>query len=122
MHRIRDKNKELQCSAEGNISHIYADRMGSRPLGWSRKEADQMSRLRIYEKKGGDMLELGRSQREALPMVAGCEKLKYSRTKMLSVERKNRNTLGALADMSVYRIPYPQIKKLANLKNHIWGL
>ena len=27
-----------------------------------------------------------------------------------------------LADMPVYSIPYPQIKKIAALKNHIWGL
>lgn len=23
------------CSAEGHISHIYSDRMSSRPMGWS---------------------------------------------------------------------------------------
>lgn len=33
---VRDKNKEVRCSAEGHISHVFADRMSSRPLGWSR--------------------------------------------------------------------------------------
>ena len=46
----------------------------------------------------------------------------YSATQMLSAERHNRNRLGKLADMPVYSIPYPQIKKIAALKNHIWGL
>ena len=40
----------------------------------------------------------------------------------LSMENRNKERLGALADMPVYSIPYPQIKKIAALKNHIWGL
>lgn len=37
MQWVRDKNKEVRCSAEGHVSHVYADRMSSRPLGWSRR-------------------------------------------------------------------------------------
>lgn len=40
--------KELHgCSAEGHISHIYSDRMSSRPMGWSTHNVDNMSKLRI---------------------------------------------------------------------------
>ncbi len=122
MQWIRDKNQEIKCSAEGHISHIFADRMSSRPLGWSRKGADKMSRLRIYEKNGGDMLDLVRYQKKALPMASGCEEVIYSSSRMFAAERKNRDALGVLADIPVYSIPYPQIKKIAALKNHIWGL
>ena len=122
MQCVRDKNEEVQCSAEGHISHVFADRMSSRPLGWSRIGADKMSRLRIYEKNGGNMLELVRFQKEELPLAAGCEEVIYSSNQMFLAERKNRETLGALADVPVYSIPYPQIKKMAALKNHIWGL
>ncbi|MDD6202199.1 MAG: ISLre2 family transposase [Lachnospiraceae bacterium] len=122
MQCVRDKNKEVQCSAEGHISHVFADRMSSRPLGWSRIGVDKMSRLRIYEKNGGNMLELVRFQKEELPLAAGCEEVIYSSNQMFLAERKNRETLGALADVPVYSIPYPQIKKMAALKNHIWGL
>lgn len=122
MQWVRDKNKEVQCSAEGHISHVLADRMSSRPLGWSRIGADKMSRLRIYEKNGGNMLELVRFQKEELPLAAGCEEVIYSSNQMFLAERKNRETLGALADVPIYSIPYPQIKKIAALKNHIWGL
>lgn len=122
MQWVRDKNEEVRCSAEGHISHVFADRMSSRPLGWSRTGADKMSRLRIYEKNGGSMLELVRFQREKLPMAAGCEEVIYSSNQMFSAERKNREALGALADMPVYSIPYPQIKKIAALKDQIWGL
>lgn len=41
---------------------------------------------------------------------------------MLRSERKNRKALGAMADLPLYTITYPQIKKIAALKNHIWGL
>lgn len=43
MQWVRDKNEEVQCSAEGHISHVYADRMSSRPLGWCRLGADKMA-------------------------------------------------------------------------------
>ena len=122
MQWIRDKNKEVECSAEGHISHVFADRMSSRPLGWSRTGADKMSRLRIYERNGGSMLKLVRYQKEALPRASGCEDVIYSSHEMFLMERKNREALGALADLPVYSIPYPQIKKIASLKNHIWGL
>lgn len=122
MQREGDKSKEVSCSAEGHVSHVFADRMSSRPLGWSRQGADRMSRLRIYEKNGGDMLKLVRFQKEALPMAAGCEEVIYSSSRMFLAERKRRKELGALADIPVYSIPYTQIKKIAALKNHIWGL
>ena len=122
MQWVKDKNKEIECSAEGHVSHIFADRMSSRPLGWSKMGADKMSRLRIYEKNGGSMLELVRFQKKEMPLAAGCEEVIYSCEQMLAAERKNRRRLGALADVTIYSIPYPQIKKIANFKDHIYGL
>lgn len=122
MESVKSKDKSLQCSAEGHVSHIYSDRMSSRPLGWSRTGADKMARLRIYRQNKGNMLELVRYQKKELPLAAGAEEVIYSATKMLAMENRNREKLGGLADMPVYSIPYPQIKKIAALKNHIWGL
>ena len=122
MQWVRDKNKEVECSAEGHISHVFADRMSSRPLDWSRTGADRMSRLRIYERNGGSMLELVRYQKEALPKASGCEEVIYSSNQMFLMEKRNREALGELADIPVYSIPYRQIKKIAALKNRIWGL
>lgn len=122
MESVKGKDKSLQCSAEGHVSHIYSDRMSSRPLGWSRTGADKMSRLRIYRQNKRDMLELVRYQKREVPKAAGAEEVIYSATQMLSAEKRNRDRLGELADMPVYSISYPQIKKIAALKNHIWGL
>ena len=122
MESVKAKDKKLQCSAEGHVSHIYADRMSSRPLGWSKTGADKMARLRIYRQNKGSMLELVRYQKQEVPLAAGAEEVIYSATQMLAAERRNRAKLGELADIPVYSIPYPHIKKIAALKNHIWGL
>ena len=122
MNGVRNRKDKLHCSAEGHISHVYSDRMSSRPLGWSRVGADKMARLRVYKMNGGSMLELVRFQKEELPAAAGAEEVIYSADQMLRFEAKNRKKLGSLADIPTYSIPYPQIKKKAALKNQIWGL
>ena len=43
----RNKKELHGCSAEGHISHIYSDRMSSRPMGWSKANVNNMSKLRI---------------------------------------------------------------------------
>jgi len=119
---MKSQDSNVRCSAEGHVSHVYADRMSSRPLGWCRTGADKMSRLRIYRQNQGDMLELVRFQKKELKLVAGAEEIIYSATDMLRMENANRKRLGVMADTPIYSIPYPQIKKIAALKNHIWGL
>ena len=122
MISMKSGDSNVRCSAEGHVSHVYADRMSSRPLGWSRTGADKMSRLRIYRQNKGDMLELVRYQKKELKQVAGAEEVIYSATEMLCMEKANRRKLGMLADLPVYEIPYPQIRKIAAIRNHIWGL
>ncbi len=54
----------------------------------------------------------------------GCrsEDVVYSASQMLSAERRNRKRLRELADISLYSIPYPKVKKIVALKNHITGV
>lgn len=52
------------CHAEGQVSHVLSSRMSSRPMGWSRKGAEQMSKLRAYHKNGGKVIDLLRYQQE----------------------------------------------------------
>ncbi|MBQ7424586.1 MAG: ISLre2 family transposase [Prevotella sp.] len=122
LRSMTGEDKHVGCSAEGHVSHIYADRMSSRPSGWCRRGADRMARLRVYRQNRQSMLELVRYQKKEFKMAAGAEEVVYSATQMISMENRNKERLGVLADMPVYSIPYPQIKKIAALKNHIWGL
>ena len=122
MNGVRNRKDDIHCSAEGHISHIYADRMSSRPLGWSKTGADKMARLRVYKKNGEDMLALVRYQRQELPKASGMEEVICSAEEVLKSERKNRRVQGIYADMPSYTIPYAQIRKIAALKDHIRGL
>lgn len=122
MQSMKTDDKNVCCSAEGHVSHVYADRMSSRPLGWSKKGVDKMSRLRIYRQNQGNMLELVRYQKKELKKAAGAEDIIYSAAEVLHEERAYKKQLGQLADIKTYDIPYPKIKKIAALKGHIWGL
>ena len=119
---MKSNDENVRCSAEGHVSHVYSDRMSSRPLGWCRKGADKMSRLRIYRQNQGDMLELVRYQKKEVKKAAGAEEVIYSATDMIVMENERRRKLGVYADLHLYSIPYPQIKKIAALKDHIRGL
>ena len=53
--------------------------------------------------------------------MAGAEEIIYSAAEMMRMEKANRRKLGVLADLPVYGIPYSQVKKIAALKNYIFG-
>ena len=122
MEQLKNKDATIECSAEGHVSHIFADRMSSRPLGWSRTGADKMARLRVYYYNKGDMLELVRYQKTEMKQAAGAENEILNLGEILKMEREHKRKLGSYADMHIYTIPYPQIKKIANFKAHIYGL
>ena len=79
------------------MSHVYADRMGSRPLGWCRTGADKMSRLRIYRQNEGNMLELVRFQKKELRQVAGAEETIYSATQNGERQQTKAGSIGRSA-------------------------
>jgi hypothetical protein len=52
------------CSAEGHVSHVFSERLSSRPKGWSKIGADQMSQLRVYKRNGGKIYDLVMAQKK----------------------------------------------------------
>ena len=40
------------CSAEGHVSHILSERLSSRPLGWSRRNMENIAQLRVMKANG----------------------------------------------------------------------
>ncbi len=123
MQGLRNKTAQVGCSAEGHVSHIYADRMSSRPLGWSKKGVHQMSKLRIYKANKGNMLELVRMQKQDLPLVAGAEEERiYLSSEMFRAERKRLTEEQRYVERMTHSIPIPEVKKIAYFRNHIWGL
>ena len=118
----REEGDSVQCSAEGHVSHVYSDRMSSRPLGWSRTGADRMARLRVYRYNKGSMLDLIRFQKQELPKAAGSEEVILSAEEMIRSERRAARKKSTVYDTRIYTIPYTQVKKKAWLRDHIWGL
>lgn len=53
-----DEDARMGCSAEGQVSHLLSSRLSSRPLGWSKKGADNVARLRAYVANGGEVYDL----------------------------------------------------------------
>lgn len=78
------------CSAEGHVSHVLSSRMSTPAMGWSRLGASKMARLREWHYNKLSMLELVRSQKRELPMVAGAEELIMSAGDIISSEINRR--------------------------------
>lgn len=111
IHRaFRDKNV-LGCSAEGHISSVYADRMSSRPMGWSENGCDAMCRLRCYVRNHGreKIIDLVRRRRELAMqayLATGTEdvmpippvKKRFTRDQLISAsyEERMRVKIGGL--------------------------
>ncbi len=84
------------CSAEGHISHIYSDRLSSRPLGWSRKGVDQMARLRVFTANGGSIY--------AITLKKKRERKKEERIEELDL-KINRNKLRKASGEMIDNLP-----------------
>ena len=58
MVRIDDGGAVWGCSAEGHISHVLSARESSRPMGWSKKGVDRISRLRVLTRNEQKIIDL----------------------------------------------------------------
>ena len=111
IHRaFRDKNV-LGCSAEGHVSNVYADRMSSRPMGWSEDGCDAMCHLRCYVRNNGRgriidlvkyrrklaMMDLEATGTEGIIEPAGVKR-SYTKSQLItaSYEERLRATIGGL--------------------------
>ena len=96
--RLRNRYALPGCSAEGHVSHVLSSRMSTRPMGWSKKGADAMAQLRAYYYNKGDMLELVRYQKKALPKASGAEREYITMDELLLSEKNRRGQLGKYYD------------------------
>lgn len=90
--RIKEKEGNIGSSTEAHISHVLSSRMSSRPMGWSKRGAKNLSRLRIYWKNGGDMKELlvRKEEGEKKPEECVC----LSAQEVLDWERRSQKRNG----------------------------
>lgn len=119
--RLCYRRKLPGCSAEGHVSHVLASRMTTRPMGWSKRGAGQMGRLRAYYYNGGDMLELVRFQRQELKEAVGYEMMYCSVPKIMRSEKNRHYELGKYMDSMRGRMS-DGIRKGLQIEYHIRGL
>ena len=92
------------CSAEGHISHVYADRMSARPRTWSDDGIDKMSRLRTFVSNGGNVYE------ELI-------KRKKVNTKLKKYDRIiERNIKEGIKDTKFYEFPIVKTGKHSDIR------
>lgn len=90
-------------------------------MGWSKKGAGQMGRLRAYYYNGGDMLKLVRYQRQELKAAVGYEIPYCSVPEVLRSEKNRHNELGKYMTAIQGSMPM-QIKKKLWFNQRISGL
>lgn len=108
------------CSAEGHVSHVLSGRMSSRPMGWSTRGASIMAQLRVYDKNGGNMLDLVRRQRKPAAGRREAEPI-YSCGEMLRMERQQQNERGKYIDRIQASI-LPGAAKYVHINKRIWDV
>lgn len=75
------------CSAESDVSHVFSDRLSSRPLGWSKENIDKMARLRIARANGENIRLITRNIKNISENVITNQK---KASKMIHKERYKR--------------------------------
>ena len=119
--RLKHKNGVLGSSTESHVSHVLSAKMSSRPMGWSRQGASNMSELRAYYYNGGDMLDLVRYQKKACPEEKKEEEKILSSTQILRSEKSRHGELGKYLE-SIHHSMSLQNKKKVYFETQIRGL
>ena len=117
------RNKLVQgCSAESHVSHVLSDRLSSRPLSWSQKGADKMSKLRCYERNYGreKLLQLVRIGREERKLEAtGTEGISVKEIRLRDVLKEHSDASKKYIDELQASILGETVKKTFSIRNHL---
>ncbi len=112
----------LGCSAEGHVSHVLASRMSTLPMGWSKKGAGQMARLRAYKYNKGKMIDLVRHQNiEEVPLAAGAEEIILSAGIAKTATKTPAEMIEKYREAMSCHVT-DSVKKKAWFAQQIWGL
>lgn len=110
------------CSAESHVSHVYSDRMSSRPMGWSQTGADRMSKLRCYEQNNGrekivDLVRYSRRQRRLA--ATGTEDLTSESFSMHDIMCDHYDQARSYIERMQVHFPNGSAKKIAAIRNRL---
>lgn len=109
----KERESIVGCSAEGHNSHILADRMSSRPKGWSMEGAEKMARLRAFKANGGNVYDFMKEQKKEKKLYDITTKL-LKETKKKLKQKKTAEIIGNIEVFKIGRITglYKALKEL----------
>ena len=110
------------CSAEGHVSHVLSDRLSSRPMGWSQRGADRMSKLRCYEKNYGrekiiDLVKYSREQRNL--KRTGTDDAIIKQVSLRQIKADHYNQARSYIERIQTTIPGYIARKTINIREHL---
>ena len=109
----KERESIVGCSAEGHNSHILADRMSSRPKGWSMEGAEKMARLRAFKANGGNVYDFMKEQKKEKKLYDITTRL-LKETKKKLKQKKTAEIIGNIEVFKIGRITglYKALKEL----------
>ena len=117
------RNKLVEgCSAESHVSHVLSDRLSSRPMGWSQRGADRMSKLRCYERNHGreGIINLVRYSREQRSLGAtGTEDTIGKALTLREITAEHYDQYRSYIDRMQAHIPGLTVKKTASIRTQL---
>jgi len=118
---LKDK-KVKGCSAESHISHVLSDRLSSRPMGWSKRGADRMSKLRCYERNYGreGIIKLVKYSREQKRKGnADKEEINEKKVTLREIRKEHYSQARSYIERIQVEIPGMKAKKAIKIRNQI---
>jgi len=109
------------CSAESHVSHVFSDRMSSRPMGWSQTGADRMSKLRCYERNYGreGIINLVQYSRENRGIdTAAATNITPEKFTLREIISEHYNQARSYIDRIQVHMPEGTIRKTASIRLH----
>lgn len=113
------------CSAESHVSHVLSDRLSSRPMGWSQRGADRMSKLRCFERnKGrGEIIQLVKYSRYRSKLAAtGTDDIMLKKISASDVLANHYNQASSYIERIQAHIPFGTVKKIFSIREGLWKL
>ena len=121
--KIRLKNRNVPgCSTEGHVSHVLSKRMSMSPMGWSRKGADKMAKLRAYVWNKESMLDLVRYQKSIRPKENCTETVTTVVSEVKKTIRKQPEWAKYYESMQVKVSAEIKKKMSIGMHSYIWKL
>ena len=100
--RLKKNEEILGCSAEGHVSHILSNRLSSRPMGWSIKGCDNISKLIAYYHNGNKIKDLFKRERKLNYDIINFKDIQQKcikRTKTEIIKKTNNKDLNKYYDI-----------------------